>query len=183
MSRKPSVSREELIEAAFRLIRREGHEALSARSLAAEIGCSTQPVMYRFSNLAELRELVYRRADRFHTDYVLSAGSLQEIGLRYIRFAAEEAPLFRFLFQSGHFDGESIQDMIHAPESAEILQAAAAGLALPAEEAASVFEALFLTVHGCASLIANNALRYEPAALEQMLLSLAESLTGKETQS
>ena len=73
MSRKPSVSREELIEAAFRLIRREGHEALSARSLAAEIGCSTQPVMYRFPNLAELRELAYQRADRFHTDFVLSS--------------------------------------------------------------------------------------------------------------
>ena len=180
MSRKPSVSREELIEAAFRLIRREGHEALSARSLAAEIGCSTQPVMYRFPNLAELRELAYQRTDRFHTDFVLSAGSLQEIGLRYIRFAAEEANLFRFLFQSGHFDGTSVKDMIRAPEAAEILRAAAAGLALPEEEAAFVFEALFLAVHGCASLIANNAMRYDPAAIEQMLLSLAESLSGKE---
>lgn len=60
--------------------------------------------------------------------------------------------------------------------------AAAAGPRLPEEDAAPEFDALFLTVHGCASLIANNAMRHDPASVEKTLLSLAEALIGKETE-
>ena len=136
MPRKAVTSREDMIEGAFRLIRREGHEALTARRLASALSCSTQPIMYQFPNLAELRELAYRRADRFHSDYILSGDGPLTIALNYIRFAAEEAPLFRFLFQSGHFDGASLADMIRRPEAADPLGAIAAGLGLKEDEAA-----------------------------------------------
>ena len=88
---------------AFRLIRERGHEALTARSLASALGCSTQPIMYQFPNLDELRELTYQKADVFHTEYLLAAGDILEMGLRYVRFAKEEPQLFRFLFQSLFF--------------------------------------------------------------------------------
>lgn len=179
MPRPPNTTREEMIQGAFRLIRREGIEAFTARNLAFELGCSTQPIMYQFPNLAELKELAYQRADQFHSEYILSADDLLGIGLRYIRFAAEEKPLFRFLFQSGHFDGASVQDMIRMPESEQVLRAAAEGMELPPEEAAAVFEALFVTVHGYASLIANNAMPYDPEAVAQTLRTVAESFFGK----
>ena len=179
MPRRPTTTREDMIEGAFHLVRREGIEALTARNLATALGCSTQPIMYQFPNLAELKELVYRRADQFHTEYILSAGDFLEIGLRYIRFAAEEKPLFRFLFQSGHFDGESVADMIRMPESEQVLQEAAKGLELPVEEAAAVFEALFIMVHGYASLIANNAMPYDPASIAETLQTVAESFFEK----
>ena len=179
MSRPPNTTREEMIQEAFCLIRREGIEALTVRNLAAALGCSTQPVMYQFPNLAELKKLVYQRADQFHTEYILSADDLVEIGLRYIRFAAEEKPLFRFLFQSGHFDGASVQDIIRMPEAEQVLQAAAGELELPMDEAAKVFETLFVTVHGYASLIANNAMPYDPEAAAQTLRTVAESFFGK----
>ena len=65
----------------------------------------------------------YQKADTFHTEYILAGGSLLEIGLRYIRFAEEETHLFRFLFQSGRFSGRSLEDLIKAPEAAELLAA------------------------------------------------------------
>lgn len=179
MPRKAVTSREDMIEGAFRLIRREGHEALTARRLASALSCSTQPIMYQFPNLAELRELAYRRADRFHSDYILSGDDPLAIALNYIRFAAEEAPLFRFLFQSGHFDGVSLADMIRRPEAADPLGAIAAGLGLKEDEAAAVFETLFATVHGYASLVANNAMEYDPAAVEKALAAVAEGLMNK----
>ena len=180
MPKKPRTSREDMIEGAFRLIRERGHEAFSARNLAALLGCSTQPIMYRFPNLLELRELAYQRADRFHTAYLLEAEELTEIGLRYIRFAAEEGALFRFLFQSGHFDGAHLPDMIRSPETAALVSAAAGELELPEAEAAAAFETLFLVVHGYASLVANNAMEYDPDAVERTLVALAEGLLGKE---
>ena len=57
--------------------------------------------MYQFPNLDMLRDLAYQKADAFHSEYILTAGDLLEIGMRYIRFAEEEPQLFRFLFQSG----------------------------------------------------------------------------------
>ncbi|MBR3357518.1 MAG: TetR/AcrR family transcriptional regulator [Solobacterium sp.] len=178
MPRKAEVTKEEMIEGAFRLVRERGWQALTARSLAAELGCSTQPVMYRFPSLAELREETYRRADRFHSEYLLASDGLMDLGLRYIRFAAEETNLFRFLFQSGHFQNVSVEDMIRMPEAEGVLAAAAEGMEMPVEEIVPVFEILFAAVHGYADLIANNAVKYDEKEICEKLAILAEALTG-----
>ena len=88
MPKKPTTTREDMTEGAFQLIRKSGQEAFSARNLAAFLGCSTQPIMYQFPNLEELRDLAYRRADGFHTEYIMSGGSLLDIGMNYIRFGS-----------------------------------------------------------------------------------------------
>ena len=113
---------------------------MTARNLAAFLGCSTQPVMYQFPNLDTLRDLVYQKADAFHSEYILAGANLLEMGLRYIRFAEEEPNLFRFLFQSGRFSGSSMEDLIKAPEAADILSAVSEEAGLTTEEAATFFE-------------------------------------------
>lgn len=183
MSRTPSTTKEQMIDAAFQLVRREGFTALTARSLAAELGCSTQPIMYQFPELAKLRELLYQKADEYHTAYLFSAEDLLGIGLKYVQFAAEEPNLFRLLFQSGHFDGASLTDMVAAPEVAGIVQATSSELGLAKEDALSAFEALFVAVHGYASLIANNAMKYDPTAIEKTLTAIAEGLLREKSES
>jgi len=180
MPRRASTTKEDMVEAAFELVRRDGLEALTARSLAAQLGCSTQPIMYRFPDLSVLRELVYQRADAFHSEYLFRASDLLDMGLRYVRFASEERPLFRLLFQSGHFDGASITEIIAAPEAAAVLQAAAGEFGLSGDAIASVFEALYVAVHGYASLVANNAMTYDPVAVERTLMAIAQGLQGSE---
>jgi AcrR family transcriptional regulator len=184
MPKKPTTTKEAIVEAGFELVRARGHEALTARSLAAELGCSTQPIMYQFSNLSQLKELVYQRADAFHTEYILTGGSLLSIGLRYVQFAAEEPELFRFLFQSGHFDGTTLRDMIQAPEAQPLLTAFAsreAGSDMTQSGAdpdlvSQTFEALYVAVHGYASLIANNTMPYDPATVESTLALIGNVL-------
>ena len=181
MPKKPTTTREAMIEGAFRLIREQGHEALTARNLAAFLGCSTQPVMYRFPNLDILKDLVYQKADAFHSAYLLAGGDLLEIGLRYVRFAEEEPLLFRFLFQSGRFSGLSLEDLILSPETAGVLSAVSAEEELSPEDAAAFFEPLAALVHGYASLIANNAMKYDPDAVRRALITVAEGLKRKES--
>ena len=176
MPRKPTTTKEAMIDGAFQLIRENGHESLTARSLAVFLGCSTQPVMYQFPNLETLRDLVYQKADAFHSEYILSGANLLEMGLRYIRFAREEPHLFRFLFQSGRFSGFSLTDLIRAPEAGGILSAVSAEEGLTAEEAVAFFEPLVAVVHGYASLIANNAMKYDPDTIQKALLAIAEGL-------
>ena len=165
-----------MIDGAFQLIREKGHESLTARNLAALLGCSTQPIMYQFPNLDMLRDLAYQKADAFHSEYILTAGDLLEIGMRYIRFAEEEPQLFRFLFQSGRFSGFSLEDLIKSPETAALLTVVSTEEGLAMEEAAAFFEPLAALVHGYASLIANNGMMYDPDAIQNSLIMIEEGI-------
>ena len=55
MARKQVISKEGLIDGAFRLVQEQGIEALSARSLAKFCGCSTQPIFRIYNNMDELK--------------------------------------------------------------------------------------------------------------------------------
>ena len=165
-----------MIEGAFGLIREKGHESLTARNLAASLGCSTQPIMYQFPNLDTLRDLTYQKADSFHSEYILAGGDLLEIGMRYIRFAEEEPQLFRFLFQSGRFSGVSLEDLIKSPEAADLLISVSREEGVTMEEAAGFFEPLAALVHGYASLIANNGMKYDPDAIRKSLTMIEEGI-------
>ena len=176
MPKKPTTTREAMIDGAFRLIREQGHEALTVRNLASFLGCSTQPIMYQFPNTDILKDLTYRKTDAFHSEYILAGEDLLEMGLRYIRFAEEEPQLFRFLFQSGHFSGLSIEDLIQAPETTDVLAAVSSEEGLTIEEAAAFFEPLVAVVHGYASLIANNGMKYDPDAIQKALLMIANGI-------
>ena len=176
MPKRPTTTKEAMIEGAFRLIREKGHEYLTARNLAVFLGCSTQPIMYQFPNLGTLRDLAYQRADAFLSEYILAGGDLLGIGLRYIRFAEEEPRLFRFLFQSGRFSGSSLDELIRSPETVGVVAAVSSEEGLTAEEAAAFLEPLAAVVHGYASLIANNAMKYDPEAVRKALTAVAEGL-------
>ena len=176
MPKKPTTAKDAIIEGAIRLIREKGHEYLTARNLAAFLGCSTQPIMYQFPNLDTLRDLTYQKVDEFHSEYILAGGDLLEMGLRYIRFAEEEPHLFQFLFQSGHFSGFSLEDLIRSPETADILAAVSKEVKLPAESVTAFFEPMVAVVHGYASMIANNAMKYDPSAIRKALIRIAEGL-------
>ena len=187
MPTKPKIDREQILDAAFQLVREQGHEALRVRPLAARLGCSTQPVLYQFATVEELRRETYRRADAFHTAYLLagleeSGEPLLELGLRYIRFAAEEKPLFRFLFQTDAFAGRSLEELIAAPEAAPLLALTARESGKAEGEAQVMFRTLFTCVHGYASLLANNAMDFDPAAAEASLLALYRGLLNAQEE-
>lgn len=181
MPRKPLVSRERILRCAFELVREQGAQALSVRAVAARLNCSTQPVLYQFSSVAELTWAVYEEADAFHTRYLFGEpeeeNPLLSLGLHYIRFAAEEGNLFRFLFQSDHFAGHSPEELTSAPEAEALLQTAGKALAMGKNETEQMFLLLFSAVHGYASLLANNAMIYDPEAAKRMLQTLERALT------
>ena len=181
MPKKTTTTKEAIVEGAFQLVREKGHEFLTARNLAAFLGCSTQPVMYQFPNLELLKEQAYQRADAFHTAYLLEGEDLLEIGLRYIRFAQDEPRLFRFLFQTNRFSGLSLEDLVRSPETAGIMAVLGSEGGMDPEAAAAFFEPLAAVVHGYASLIANNAMKYDPESVRKALVMIAEGLDRKES--
>ena len=113
MPAKAKVSKEMIVDAAFEIARKEGMENINARTVSEKLNCSTQPVMYHFATIEELKKAVYAKADCYHSEYLMKIkdpqkGTMLGIGLNYIRFAIEEPHLFRFLFQSNFFTGTTL---------------------------------------------------------------------------
>ena len=176
MPPKTRITKDMIIQAAIEVVKQSGYESINARTVSAQLHCSTQPVMYQFPNLELLKEQAYQRADAFHTAYLLEGEDLLEIGLRYIRFAQDEPRLFRFLFQTNRFSGLSLEDLIRSPETAGIMAVVGSEGGMDPEAAAAFFEPLAAVVHGYASLIANNAMKYDPDAVRNALTAIAEGL-------
>lgn len=183
MPPKSQITKEMIVEAGFQLIRREGAEALNVRRIAEELHCSTQPVMYRFSTVEELTEEIYAAADSYHSEYLMTAECAADdpmlaIGLRYIRFAAEERHLFRFLFQSDKYAGKDFAEIVGDEELAPVFEVLQREAEITAEQSRSAFEALFLTVHGIASLLANNSMEYDEGRFTGVLTNVFMGVIG-----
>ena len=103
MPPRAKITKEMIVDAAFAVARASGMENINARTVSQRLGCSTQPVLWHFKTIADIKKAAYEKADRFHTESVLNmhgGDPMKDIGLNYIRFAATEKNLFRFIFQS-----------------------------------------------------------------------------------
>ena len=173
MPPKTKITRDMVAQAALDAARQGGLDAVSARTVAARLGCSTQPVMYCFRTIAELKQAVFDLADRFHTAYLLNVSPdrdpLTGIGLNYVRFAVEEPQLFRILFQSGLADGRDLPGLLEEEALRPILSAISTEAGTGPDRAREIFLTLAMFVHGYASLLANNAMNYDEEQLSVWL--------------
>jgi len=165
MPPKAKITKEMVIDAAFEVTRAGGAENVNARTVSKKLGCSTQPVMYHFATIEDMKKAVYAKLDWFHTEYLMNVNPQEDvilgIGLNYIRFAVEEPNLFRFLFQSGFAVENNLLEMIDSEELKTVISAMQKAMKLDMEQTKKVFLTLALFAHGYASIIANNGFEYD----------------------
>lgn len=104
MPPKNKFTRDEIIRSALNVTRERGIAGLTARALAAKLGCSVKPVFGLFQNMEEVQREVLAAAGTIYQDY-LQQDMLRGMypvykasGMAYIRFAKEEKELFKLLF-------------------------------------------------------------------------------------
>ncbi len=56
MARKTQVSKEIILQEALEMLIRDGYSAINIKTLSKEIGCSTQPLVWHFENMAGFRK-------------------------------------------------------------------------------------------------------------------------------
>lgn len=105
--RNVQFSREEIVEAAFQLVRERGWEGFSVQAVAKAIIASTMPIYSQFSNVRELEDEVCRMSlellkERMLED--LSGDTWIDQAITFVRFAMEEKYLFRCLW-----DGRNVE--------------------------------------------------------------------------
>ena len=168
MPPRSKITREMIIDAAYEIVRESGEGSLNARSIADRLGCSTQPVLYVFRTMNEIRECVYQKADEYHSEYLMQTGENMSIWKNYIRFSVRERNLFRFLFQSNAFSGR-IQGLIDDERLLPVLEAMSAQMGMEVKDVKKFFAAIYYPVHGIASLLANNSMEYDEEEFEVIL--------------
>ena len=157
MARKELITKDKIAETAFSLARAEGIENVTARKLAAQIGCSTQPIFRVYANMGELYSEIYQRAIDAFGDYYGHYKSevvtpFIHLGLAYINYAKEERKLFQLLFQSEHRGDRGLFELLNGKSGAvsrEIIKAASSGCQNPS----GLFMKMWIFIHGCACMV------------------------------
>ena len=114
------VSKEQIINAAVDVLRDDGFSAINARSVAKKLGCYTQPIYFSFRNMEELKAALTERAIQMHTQRVRDSLRIHEgndsryssYGMGFVKFAAEEKQLFRWLYLEGEQLGPYQNDVL-----------------------------------------------------------------------
>lgn len=105
--RNPQFNKDEIVEAAFQLVREHGWEGFSVQAVAKAIGGSTMPVYSQFGNVRELEDAVCLKALDLLKERMLEEGSGDkwiDQAISFVRFAEEEKFLFRCLW-----DGRNVE--------------------------------------------------------------------------
>lgn len=115
MSAVKKISKGDIIDAAVDVLREGGAAAINARSVAKKLGCSTQPIYLSFQNMDDLKAAMTQRAIALHTQHVWDSNSDTQYscyGMGFVKFAAEEKYLFRWLYLDGEQLGPHKDDVL-----------------------------------------------------------------------
>lgn len=106
MSEKNKLTKSDIVNGAFEVLKESGFSAVNARSVAKKLGCSTQPIYRFFKNMSELKDEMTARAIKEHSERVTkslscndgSRSRYSDYGIGFVRFAEQEKELFKFLY-------------------------------------------------------------------------------------
>ena len=116
MARKKEISKDKILDTAYKMAIKDGIEGLTARSIAKAGHFSTQPLYLEFDNMEDLRSQVLKKISddlRAHTLQQKYTGEpLIDLDLSYIDFAKKHVNLFRAMFVDGKFGSKIIADTL-----------------------------------------------------------------------
>lgn len=172
MPPKFKFTREEIIDAALRITRKNGLSGLTARALAAELNCSVKPIFGSFENMEEVQREVYASASNLYQNYLqedMTKGKYppyKASGMAYIRFAKEERELFKLLFMR---DRSREKPEENREEIRPLLELIQRNLGLCEEDAYLFHLEMWLYVHGIATMIATSYLDWQDEFISKVL--------------
>lgn len=161
MPPKVKITKENIIETAMDITREQGAQAVNARTVAAVLGCSTQPIFSNFATMEDLRFAVVAEADKLCSEYMrreMERGDYppyKASGMAYIRFAKEEKELFRLLYMRDR-RGERVPAEFELGQPMEGVVYTATGL--EGDRAKRFHLEMWAFVHGIATMFATGFL-------------------------
>ncbi len=169
MPRTAYFSKEAIVSKGLELVREQGADALSARSLSKALNCSISPLFTVFDNMEQIKTAVRKAASDMFADYIADVSdytpAFKEFGLRMVRFASHEYNLFRMLFLDGKPIGQAIPD-----KAKECLEGIESAYGINEEQADVLFRQMWTFACGLAVIKGGqNSESYNEDEISEML--------------
>lgn len=185
MPPRAKFSRDEIVETALAIVREDGIQALTARSLGDRLGSSARPVFTAFQNMEDVQNAVRKAAKTLYKEYI--ERGLQEtpafrgVGRQYIFFAMEEPKLFQLLFMAEQERIPELGEVLMLIDESydRILASVEISYGLTGAAAERLYQHMWIYSHGIASLCASKMCHFSGEEISGMMAEVSSSLIRK----
>ena len=181
MPPKVKITKNDVIQTALDLLRKEGESALNARTIASALNCSTQPIFSNFPTMDDLKKEVESSAFSLYLNYLQKEclngeyAPYKAYGMAYIRFAKEEKELFKLLFMCDR-NNQKITPTEDFESSVNMIMN---NLGITKTQAEKMHFEMWICVHGIATMIATSFCSYSSEEISAILSDIYQGLRLK----
>ena len=179
MTAKIKITRNDILEASFSLLRREGLQAVNARNIANALSCSTQPIFSNFDSMKELHIALINKANSLFEEFLKNEYNRDQYppykayGMAYIRFAKEEKALFKLLYMRNRSDDlQAVELAINTQMETVVME----NTNLDHEVAKLFHLEMWAFVHGIATMFATDYIDLDWEIVSKMLTDVYQGL-------
>lgn len=187
MGRKTQITKQTILEAALQMLIRDGYGAITVKTLADEIGCSTQPIVWHFENMIGFRKAFFEYCiDYAKSQFTVWNGDLDnlltETARAYITIACNMPNLFRFVFVDNKSDckASDVVQKLQLDNTKKIIGLLCQEKGLTEAQAASFLMNYEFYIHGIASYTASGFVNYPEADIIAMANRAKEAFLAYE---
>ena len=160
MPRSVQITKEKILTAALDVLIREGYSAVSIKSIARELNCSTQPIAWQFGNMDNMREALTKEAVTYANKKMMPTSTdcieaFWQIGYGYINLAFDTPNLFRFVYmgESKNYCRGGFNSILTDKGNAVLIDKLYQYLNISKEQADMLFQRMIVYTHGMVSLV------------------------------
>ena len=181
MPPKVKITKEDIVMSTLELVRKSGSDAINARTIAAHLNCSTQPIFSNFESMEDLQQTVILAAYDHYLSFIKSEvesgkhPQYKAFGMAYVRFAKEEKELFKLLFMRDR-RGE---DLSPSPDFEESTQMIMQTIGVSKEIAMLIHLEMWSCVHGIGVMLATSFLPLEWDLINNMLSDVYHGICAR----
>jgi len=181
MPPKQRFAPQDVIEAAFQVVRKQGWQGFSARTIANELNSSTRPIYDYFNSMENIEAEVVKKILAYFVEFLSrerTGDKWLDQALGYVLFAAEEKHLFRCINDEKHTPFQRQFARHHWVQLGEALSEDERFKNISAESKHKVRAARWIMIHGLSYLISNGW--FKTPITEDSILSEEIGFTLKE---
>ena len=185
MPPKAKFTSEEIVDAAFEIVRRKGFDALTARALGAKLHSSPRPIFTVFNSMDEVQAEVERKGRRLYESYedadMGRGNAFKDSGTGYIRFAIDEPKLFQLFFMKEMNEVPNPEQVLQRLDGyyEKILSAVEREYGFERKTAERLYLHMWLYCHGIAVAIATKICTFTKDQISDMLTDVCSALIAK----
>ncbi len=142
---------DKILDAAYKLLRRNGAEAITLRAVAVAAGTTTPTVYKRFATKEELLDAVANRIRHRLNQELMSQRTLNDVVRAYLRVTAENPHDYRLLFEHGW--PKLFENMSDAPGQIWAAQEMVKLHGGRMEDYRDLISSIWMMLHGVSSLL------------------------------